>query len=132
MRAVLDTNVLVANSLGNYPDVDAFAVSSVSYAELRFGLASARSRDERAIRSLRLHDVEEQFGPGLPFDDRAAFSFGVLTELLLARGRPPRGRVADVMIAAIAHSHDAVLITHNVKDFAGLEKALAVIPANGR
>lgn len=130
MRAILDTNVLVSEDLGTYPDIDAFAVTSVSYAELRFGVAAAKSGDATALRQVRLRDIEQQFGPGLPFDDRAAFSFGILAEFLLARGRSPRGRVADIMIAAIAHAHDAAIITHNVDDFRGLERALTVIAAN--
>ncbi len=129
MRAVLDTNVLVDDDFGAYPGVDAFAIASISYAELRFGVAAARDADQRAMRSLRLRDIEQQFGGGIPFDDRAAFSYGILTELLLARGRSPRGRVADILIAAVAHSRDAAVITHNVKDFAGLESVLTMIPA---
>jgi predicted nucleic acid-binding protein len=33
------------------------------------------------------------------------------------------------MIAAIAHANDAAVVTHNVKDFAGLEGLVEVIPA---
>lgn len=33
------------------------------------------------------------------------------------------------MITAIAHANEAVLITYNVKDFAGLENLIRVIDA---
>jgi predicted nucleic acid-binding protein len=54
-------------------------------------------------------------------------SFGHITELVLASGRSPQGRVPDLMIAAIAHANSAALVTTNPKDFVGLERLVHVI-----
>jgi predicted nucleic acid-binding protein len=63
------------------------------------------------------------------FDDLAAQYYGRIVEAVYATGRTPRGRVADLMIAAAARAHDAAVVTHNVDDFAGLERMVRVIPA---
>lgn len=129
MRAFLDTNILIAGEFDPPTDVTEIAISSLSYAELRFGVAVAGAdAQKRVARSLRLRGIEQRFGAGTPFDDRAAVSFGHITELVLAAGRNPRGRVVDLMIAAIAHANDAALITKNVEDFVGLESMVRIIP----
>jgi toxin FitB len=129
MRAVLDTNILIGGSFTPPDGVTEVAISSVSYAELRFGIAAVATDASRRIeRQLRFDALAERFGAGLPFDDRAAVNYGYLTELVLAAGRSPRGRALDLMIAAVALSNDAVLVTRNPKDFAGLEGVLEVLP----
>jgi predicted nucleic acid-binding protein len=71
----------------------------------------------------------QRFGTGISFDDRAALSYGYITELVLSAGRSPRWRVPGLMIAAIALAHGAALITRDEKDFAGLERILPVLRA---
>lgn len=130
MRAFLDTCVLVSGRFTPPSEVTEVAVTSISYAELRFGTAAAGLQAvQRVERSIRLEAIAERFGEGTPFDDRAAVSYGHITDLVLASGRSPRGRLADLMIAAIAHANDAALITMNLKDFAGLERMVKVFPA---
>lgn len=128
-RAVLDTSILIATG-ATLPDDTEFLVTSISYAELQFGLAAVKSADppEYARRLLRINRVRDIFGRGVPFDDAAASSFGYFTELVIGRGRQVRGRHVDLMIAAIAHSRGAAVITSNVDDFVGLDDALTVIP----
>lgn len=130
MRAVLDTNVLITG-LRNIPaQITEFAVSSVSYAELEQGLANPDvAASALAERRLQLLEIRRAFGRGLPFDDTAAQYYGRVVEAVHAAGRSPRGRIADLMIAATARAHDAVVITHNTADFAGLERIVRVLPA---
>jgi len=129
MRAFLDTNVLITGGYTVRPGIDEVAVTSLSLAELAFGVAAAPSAEQRAIRVTELNRIRSVFGRGAPFDDDAAMSYGIITDLVLARGRSVRGRVMDLMIAAIAHSHGAALVTANTADFAGLEPVLTVLPA---
>lgn len=129
MRAVLDTSVLVSEVVHGYGGITEWAVTSISYAELRYGVAAAKTVEDRVVRAARLERIKDAFGAGLAFDDRAATAYGLLTELVLADGRQPRGRVLDLMIAAVAHVNKAAVLTYNVKDFAGLGKLVPVIAA---
>ncbi|WP_090595527.1 PIN domain-containing protein [Auraticoccus monumenti] len=45
---------------------------------------------------------------------------------MLGVGRRPRGRFADLLIAATAHAHGLDLYTRNGDDLAGLEGLLTV------
>ncbi|WP_378148497.1 PIN domain-containing protein [Cnuibacter sp. UC19_7] len=129
MRAVLDTNILIAGAFAPAEGVTEVAISSVSYAELRFGIAAVATDPVRRVeRQLRFDAIAERFGAGLPFDDRAAVHYGYLTELVLAAGRSPRGRALDLMIAAVALSNEAALVTRNPHDFQGLGSVLRVLP----
>jgi predicted nucleic acid-binding protein len=56
----------------------------------------------------------------LPVDEAVAREYGRLAAAVVARGRKPRARVADLLIAATARTHDATLLTRNIVDFAGL------------
>ena len=114
MRAVLDTSVLIAETGPSEGDV---AISAVSLGELQFGLLLARTPEERARRAARLAAVEAAFVP-LPVDARVGREWGALAALVAARGAQPRRRQADLLIAATAKVHSAVLLTHNVADFA--------------
>ncbi len=114
MRAVLDTSVLIAETGPSEGDV---AISAVSLGELHFGLLLARTPEDRARRAARLAAVEAAFVP-LPVDARVAREWGALAALVAGRGSRPRRRQADLLIAATAKVHGAVLLTHNVADFA--------------
>lgn len=123
MRAVLDTSVLIADDA---PADGDFAISTVSLGELHFGLLLARTDEERARRSQRLAVVEATFSP-LPVSAAVARAWGALAALVVRRGVQPRRRNADLLIAATAQVHDAVLLTHNVGDFAHVEDQLRVM-----
>jgi predicted nucleic acid-binding protein len=112
-RVILDTSVLI----GGVPVAEGFeaAISSVSIAELHFGLLVADD-DSRPIRAARLGWIESHFSP-LPLDDRVAREWGRLQAAVAARGAQPRRRAADLAIAATANVHQAKLLTHNVRDF---------------
>jgi predicted nucleic acid-binding protein len=113
VRAILDTSVLIADDAPEELDV---AISSVSLGELQFGLLLATSDEERARRAVRLAAIEAAFTP-LPVDARVAREWGTLAALVAKRGAQPRRRQADLLIAATARVHDAVLLTHNTRDF---------------
>ncbi|WP_299575852.1 PIN domain-containing protein [uncultured Williamsia sp.] len=124
-RALLDTSVLVAmrNPDEAAPDLtrfDELFVSSLSYAEMRMGLATVDGAD-RARRQDRLDAVTNLFGAGLVFDDSAALEFGRIARATIEVGRSPRNHVIDRMIAAVAAAHGLVLVTRNPADVSGLE-----------
>ncbi|HKG02979.1 MAG TPA: PIN domain-containing protein [Conexibacter sp.] len=113
MRAILDTSVLIADDAPTGLDV---AISAVSLGELQFGLLLADDDAERARRALRLATIESSFSP-LSVDAAVAREWGVLAALVARRDAQPRRRQADLLIAATARVHDALLLTHNVADF---------------
>lgn len=47
---------------------------------------------------------------------------------MIAAGRKPRRRIADLMIAAVAVAEELPLFTTNPSDFAGLDDLLVVVP----
>jgi predicted nucleic acid-binding protein len=63
----------------------------------------------------------------VPFDAEAARLFGRVTAAVVAAGRKPRRRVADLMIAATAIGEGLPLFTTNPDDFLGLEGLMQVI-----
>ena len=86
-------------------------ISSVVFGELRYGLEKTPSpRLEIAFEALidALTVVK--------FDRAAAFEFGRL-RATLARAGTPIGPY-DLQIAAHALTHDAVLVTHNTREYA--------------
>ncbi len=113
MRAIVDTSVLIADDAPEGLDL---AISAVSLGELQFGLLRARTDEERARRAVRLATIEAAFSP-LPVDAAVAREWGTLAALVARRGAQPRRRQADLLIAATAKVHGAVLLTHNGGDF---------------
>lgn len=129
MRVILDTSVLIA---AQSPPADAeAAISVVSLAELHFGLLVAPDDETRANRATRLGSIEARFPDPLPVDDRVAREWGRLQAAIAAAGGKPRRRAADLAMAATARVHDAVLLTHNLKDFSAIAHLVAVQTPTG-
>ena len=105
---------------------DESAISAVTMAELAAGPILAASPLEGARRQFRLQQVEAAFEP-IPFDVAAARSFGQVVAAVISAGRSHKGRMADLMIAAIAHANNLELYTRNGDDFGGLESILHVV-----
>ncbi|HMR49304.1 MAG TPA: PIN domain-containing protein [Arachnia sp.] len=129
--ALLDTSVLIAlTQEGRTLDLSAYQrlyASSVSYAELRLGVACARDAESAVSRYAALEDIISLFGGGLPFDDHAAVEFGRILQTVVRRKGGLRAHMNDRMIAAIAASRGLPLLTLNASDLAGLERHLDVI-----
>lgn len=114
MKVILDTSVLIAR----HPlpaDVEA-GISTISLAELHFGVMKGEDPEERARRAVHLGRIESAFDT-LPLDEQVARSLGHLQALIAIRGGSPRARTADLAIAATAMAHEAILFTRNYKDF---------------
>jgi predicted nucleic acid-binding protein len=102
------------------------AVSAITLAELAAGPILASSVTEQSIRQARLQQTEATFEP-IPFDAAAARSFGQIVAAVASTGRTHRSRMAELLIAAIAHANGLELYTRNPGDFVGLEELIHVI-----
>jgi hypothetical protein len=137
---LLDTNVLSAMMHATpAPEVAAWVsaqpveylfTASVCQAEILAGLAvmpeGQRRRDlEAAARAMFLEDFE---GRVLPFDMAAVVAYADVFATRTRAGRPVA--TMDLMIAAVARSQGASVVTRNVADFeaCGL---IVVDPWNG-
>ena len=90
---------------------DEIRLCSVVKAELRYGARLS----ERVADNLRL--LERFFAPfrSLPFDDVCTEYYGQIRADLRRAGNLIGPN--DLMIAAIAKTHDLTLVTHNLRDF---------------
>ena len=122
-RGLLDTSVVIAEDVTPIPGV--LAISTVTLAELHFGVLVAKSAGVRAERLRRLSILQRRFD-ALPLDEVVAASYGRLAAAVVEAGRQPRRRTMDLLIAATAHAHDAALYTRNPDDFGGLEDLIDV------
>jgi predicted nucleic acid-binding protein len=104
---------------------DEVAVSTITMAELAAGPHLAGDPAERARRQARLQQAEGLFEP-LDFDRAAARSYGLVVAAIVASGRSHRCRIADLLIAAIAHANGLDFYTRNPDDLYGLDSLLAV------
>jgi hypothetical protein len=125
---LLDTSVVIT---WDDPDVaaalpDEAAVCAITLAELAAGPHLASTGSEGARRQARLQQVEATFEP-LPFEVAAARSYGQIVAAVVDSGRSHRRRVADLLIAAIAHANRLPLYTRNPDDFAGVDSLIDVI-----
>jgi predicted nucleic acid-binding protein len=125
---ILDTNILsemmrlsrvseVAAWIAGQ-DEDLLFTTSVSQAEILSGLAiMADGRRRRDLEKTAGEMFEEFEGRVLPFDAAAAAAYAELYAMRRRAGRP--GAPIDLMIAAIARSHGANMVTRDVGDFDG-------------
>lgn len=124
---LLDTSVVIDLDVIP-PDLlpEEASVSAVTMAELSAGPHATDDRDERARRQDRLQQLESWVEP-TPFDAESARAFGRVYAAVLATGRQPRRRMADLLIAATAVAVGLPLYTRNADDFRGLEQILTVV-----
>lgn len=127
-EGVLDTNIVAALALYD-PDhlPDELLITAVTLGELSHGPHAAATPGERARRMATLQHVEATFDV-LPYDREAARHYGLLCAAVIASGRQPRGRVADLMIAATSAANELPLYTSNPKDFTGLDQLVEIVP----
>jgi len=118
---VIDLDVIAPNDLP-----DAASVSAITMAELSAGPHATDDPAERARRQDRLQQLESWVEP-VPFDGDCARAYGRIYAAVLAAGRQPRWRAADLLIAATALAAGLPLYTRNADDFGGLEQILTVV-----
>jgi predicted nucleic acid-binding protein len=138
-QGLLDTNILILRRWIDPAELpDEMAISAITLAELSAGPHEVRGNDEqdlydehaeRARRLEILQRAESEFDP-VPFDAEAARIYGRVSAAVIATGRKPRRRIADLMIAATALAEDLPLFTTNPADFAGLDTLMRVIPVS--
>lgn len=136
-RGLLDTNILILRRWISPAELPTeMAISAITLAELSAGPHEVRrndeqdSYDEHAERGRRLdvlQRAENEFDP-IPFDAEAARVYGRMAAAVIAAGRKPRRRSADLMIAATAVAEELALFTTNPGDFSGLEHLLTLVP----
>ena len=91
------------------------AISTITQAELEYGIARSRNVDQNRIALL------EFLFPFLliDFDQMAAVQYGLIRASLESRGKPI-GSI-DMLLAAQAKSRDLILVTNNEKEFHRIE-----------
>ncbi|MFT4234511.1 MAG: PIN domain-containing protein [Microbacterium sp.] len=128
---LLDTSVLVELKALLIP-ASAFALSAVSYAELKFGIEASPNETERQVRELRLLELESYGFQWLPFDRAAGDGYGKVAARI-ALTRPAHARSKDAMLAGHAYALGASIATLNPKDFeASLDLVPIVVPQRRR
>ena len=105
---------------------DEMAISAITAAELVAGPLLAAAPLEAAKRQARLQEVESMLNP-IPFDQAAVRSYGLIVAAVARHGRKPRGRFADLLIAATAHANRLDLYSRNAEDFSGLQQLVRVV-----
>lgn len=138
-QGLVDTNIVILRRWVDSAELpDEMAISAITLAELSAGPHEVRANveqgiyDEHAERARRLEilqRVENEFDP-IPFAAEAARIYGRVAAAVIGAGRKPRGRLADLMIAATAIAEGLPLFTTNPKDFIGLEGLLTIVPVN--
>lgn len=124
MKWMLDTDICIA-IIKRQPDsvlrrlrgksIGQVGISSITLGELAFGAAkSSRPKESNAALGEFLLALEVA-----TFDGSAAMHYGTI-RASLARGGTPIGPL-DTLIAAHALAIDAVLVTHNTREFARVE-----------
>jgi predicted nucleic acid-binding protein len=125
---VLDTNILSEMMhLSRVPEVavwvegqdeDLLFTTAISHAEIFSGLAVMADGRRRRELEKTAHEMFEEFeGRILPFDTDAATAYAELFAMRRQAGRP--AAPLDLMIASIARSHGASMVTRDGGDFEG-------------
>jgi len=92
-------------------DHSVIRLCSIVKAELYFGAMKGSRKNE----NLELLDALFAEFPSLPFGDDAALEYGRIRSLLARQGTPIGPN--DLLIASIAIAYEAVLVTHNIREF---------------
>ena len=124
---LLDTSVVIDLGIIAPADLpEETSISAITMAELSAGPHATVDPAERARRQDRLQQLESWVEP-IAFDGDCARAYGRVYAAVVAAGRQPRRRAADLLIAATAVAAGMPLYTRNANDFQGLEQLLAVV-----
>ncbi len=92
-------------------------LSTLVIAEIRFGIALAKSAQKRAALESWVDGLESRYwSQTLDFDKASALHFGRIAASREAKSRDPQ--VIDLQLAAQAAAYDATIATRNLRDFA--------------
>ena len=126
-EGVLDTNIIAALTAYDPAELpEELLITAVTLGELSHGPHATDDPVKRAKRMAVLQHVESTFDV-LPYDRDAARIYGQICAAVIAIGRRPRGRCADLMIAATAAGSGLPLYTSNPKDFEGLDGIAEIV-----
>lgn len=133
MRYLLDTNILsnvtkaepstsLLTWMADQADEDLF-ITSLTVAEIHRGILEKPEGKKRAALETWFAGNEGPqslfAGRILPFDEKAALSWGELMAKGKAEGRPRSA--LDTIVAAIAQTNGCIVVTDNERDFHGIE-----------
>jgi tRNA(fMet)-specific endonuclease VapC len=93
-------------------------LSAIALAEMEYGWQKAPVETHRIARQRKFVESMQPWG----FDGACAKAYGLVKNILLHRQRTnarPSGE-RDMLLAAHALAIDAVLVTHNIREFAGI------------
>ena len=117
---LLDTNICIF-AIKNKPKVvlnhikdkinDGINISSLTIAELEYGIANSQKVEENRIALIKFLSIFNI----LNFDDKATIPYGILKQKLKSRGQII-GPI-DMLLAAQAISKNFIFITNNTKEF---------------
>lgn len=120
---LLDTNIIIAYFKGSHvikekilSNINEIAVSTLVIAELNYGAKSSQQPEKNLEKLSRFIEIIRV----IPFGLSCAIKFGDIKSKLRAIGKPT-GEV-DALIAATAITHDAILVTNNLKHFENIEE----------
>ena len=120
MKILLDTDICIYAINRKRPEVlvrirdyriGEVGISSITYAELRFGVENSK-RVEANLKRLERFVLPLEI---VPFDAEAGRRYGRVRTELKRAGCPIGSN--DILIAAHALSLDATLVTHNIREF---------------
>jgi tRNA(fMet)-specific endonuclease VapC len=124
MKWMLDTDTCIA-IIKKHPtalkklrgkSIGQVGISSITLGELAFGA-------DKSNRSNDAHEALREFVLALEiaaFDEDAAIQYGTVRAALARQGRPIGA--LDTLIAAHAVAVDAILVTHNTREFSQVER----------
>lgn len=129
MLYVADTNI-VSEPLKPNPDgkaidwmqdhADCICLTTVTLMEMHFGIMRLPEGKRKRALYERIRAISEDCRDRiLPFDSFSAYLCADLRCKAQAAGRVPQ--LADIMIAAICKCNNAILATHNTRDFGYLD-----------
>lgn len=104
---------------------DTLAVSTITLAELSFGLHTA-DPVTNAARQLRFERILATFEP-IPYSATSARLYGGLCAAVSAQGRDPKPRRFDLLLASVAAELTVPILTRNPDDLRGLPLQVRVV-----
>lgn len=136
MGVILDTSIWIDVERGRLAPADVARITGAEpvflappiLAELEYGVQRAATPAQRNRRAAALARIRRK--PCLAMDAETGITFGRLAAERDAEGRPSKGRIHDLWIAALALQHNLAVCTQNAADFADVPglRVLTLMP----